>query len=60
MGKRDFETLPRYYKMGQFSRSDAGSQSNLVVFLRTGARVRKKSLMSHFSAFNSGIWQKEI
>ena len=32
MGKRDFETLPRYYKMGQFSRSDAAREQPCDVF----------------------------
>ena len=59
MGKRDFETLPRYYKMGQFSRSDAAREQPCDVF-KNWSKSKKKSLMSHFSAFNSGIWQKEI
>ena len=34
MGKRDCETEPRYYKMGQFSKTDAASvdeRCNLVL-----------------------------
>ena len=47
MGKRDCETVPRYYKMGQFSKTDAASvdeRCNLV--LENLSSSSSKSVMS--------------
>ena len=58
MGKRDCETVPRYYKMGQFSKTDAASvdeRCNLV--LENLSSSSSKSVMSSMKSLKAARFE---